>query len=174
MEKNIIKSFLIVFFIGIANGCVAENTDVVSDVGICEKSEIMESFYGVFHFKEMQRYSGGILKNKSVEDLVKRPVTIQDNNFSIIDIDVQAPSYKLICERAFVEGNVSSNRTSLFYGFGSERNEIHLVEVYKEGHLVAVIEIYMEEIWFLFDGWLIKYRKLNNESEKAKITTTKP
>ena len=143
--------------------CSAEKADSCLDT-------TLKDYFGIYSIVEVSRYSGGMTTSEEAQQRIGANMTISRNQFSIPDIHIRNPVYKFQCfPYNLPEGEVDQNRRSNFYGFGMERDEVKVLEIFepadKDAYPALEIElINVNEVWDLSDGWLYQMKRQSQQN----------
>lgn len=90
-------------------------------------------------------------------------VSIEPSRFEKGDTKIVDPQYEVTCYRTFVEGHVPVYRWSDEQGFGSDRDVIDVLRVYRpedtERLAPYIFEIVGDDLWKTASGWLFVVKR---------------
>ncbi|MDN5848516.1 MAG: hypothetical protein L0H63_02610 [Nitrococcus sp.] len=134
----------------------------------CVNKKDVASLMGKYKIIATEKYGGGLTsQDQAVQQFGQVMVTLASNRVSVGgNKPIADPNYRVTCQPVLEEGEVvpRGQRLSNFYGFGTDRKVIAVLQVqdssdegstpYYEFELVTVNGEY--EMWYMSDGWLYK------------------
>ncbi len=156
-----VRYFLILMLSLISAGCFA----VDGNKARSSCAEIsLNDLYSSYKIFDVVKYGGGLTTEASAKDRIGKEVVVEHETFKVRDFVISNPSYELDCYPLPKEGEVSVNRWSNFYGFGSNRTSIKVLHVYDEDDVADEPSINLElvngQLWEMYDGWIYKMKPL--------------
>ncbi len=166
--KLLMRRWLQIALLAIVSiGCASAEYDN-SDCNNKDISQYLVS-YQVF---DVIRYSGGLTTDAQAKEMVGRQASLLATTFSFLDKFVNQPVYKLQCYHGLPEGEVTNHRWSDFYGFAIDRKVVEVIAVYDSDDALDeptyYFEILGEQLWYSYDGWLVKMRKSSTTESNQK------
>ena len=140
-------------FSALIGGCMSAHANVCPDL------RPVADLYAVYEFVAVEKYRGGLTSRVQAEASVGREVDLSEEFFRLGDTTITRPRYEIRCHPAPVEGEVTTDRWSSFYGYGTERRYVEVLEVFAadETHPGYRFEVIGPlELWRLYDGWLYR------------------
>jgi hypothetical protein len=123
---------------------------------------------GEYDTVEVERYRGGQTSREEAMEQINKKILISESQFSILgEVTYNEPVYEIICYPVpQEEGEVPlpSERRGDFYGFGMDRdviNVLYVTPLREEGPRYH-FEVVGDELWFFFDGWFYRTRRVSN------------
>lgn len=117
---------------------------------------------------EVERYRGGQTSRGEAAEKINKKILLSENWFSIWgEVIYNEPIYEVNCYPVpQKEGDVTlpSERRGDFYGFGMDRDFIDVIYVssmVEEGARYH-FEVVGDELWFFFDGWFYRTRRVSD------------
>ena len=125
--------------------------------------------YGTYVIVDVARYRGGFTTRQEAEATIGQEVVVSYQAYRFLHFTVETPSYKVHCYPDQPEGHVTPRheRWSNFYGFGTDRDGIEILEVYdSDDDLWSYFEVISaDELWKPYDGWLYMMRRAPVQGE---------
>lgn len=157
-----VKRCLLLFLSGLS--CIFSVT-VFSDCDCPSWREVT----GEYSTVEVNHYRGGQTSRDEAMERIDKKILISESQFSLWDeVHYSAPFYEVICYPVPQgEGEVPepSERRGDFYGFGMDRdiiNVLYVTPIKEEGPRYH-FEVVGDELWFFFDGWFYRTRRISDK-----------
>ena len=134
-------------------GCTSVHADVCPDL------RPVADLYAVYEVVAVEKYRGGLTSREQAAAFVGREVELSAVLFRLGETTITPPWYEIRCHPVPREGEVTTDRWSNFYGHGTERRHIEVLDVFAAdetypGYRFEVIG--PRELWRLYDGWLYR------------------
>lgn len=160
------RTFVVLCLLCFLVGCASD-----SNAGECSIKSV-DDLYSKYVVVDAIRYRGGLTTEEQAKSYIGSEMFFLKNNFLIRGVSISNPQYKLLCEFPLEEGEIPDKRRSYFYGFNTSRPFVSVLDVYdpsdSTGYPYVNLEIVDDQIWNLYDGWLYKMEKNNNNKTKSK------
>lgn len=135
--------------------------------GSCRVGSAVDKYLGTYTVMAVENYGGGLTTEAAAKSRIGQNVVVSKNTFRIRDTAIARPTYSISCyPMPKREGEVAVDRWSNFYGFGTDRSVIEVLEVQDPVLNDAAPELHLEvikgedgiELWELYDGWLFRMK----------------
>lgn len=123
----------------------------------CSRTSIAQ-LLSVYFVHEAVRYGGGLTSESSATARIGERMHLLPGRLKMLGIEFSNPIYLIRCYPNLEEGEVDTNRWSSFYGFGTDRTSIEVLEVSGIDDLARrslySFEVVGDDLWMMSDGWL--------------------
>jgi hypothetical protein len=148
--------------LALTGGCMSARANVCPDL------RQVADLYAVYEVVAVEKYRGGLTSRVEAAAFVGQEVELSVELFRLGETTITQPRYEIRCHPVPVEGEVTTDRWSSFYGYGIERRHIEVLDVYAttETHPDYRFEVIgPRELWRLYDGWLYRLHARGNSGD---------
>ena len=142
-----------------------------------------EDLFGTYVITEYARFCDGRSPEADAKKQIGTQLVVSKEVFSMRDILIRVPQYKIRYYEPLIEGEVpqgARRRLSSFYGFGSERDGVTVLEVHKSGNggqLARRLEVIDGDT--LWDAgysasWLYQFRRIGARNRARPLKEQSP
>ena len=130
----------------------------------------LAALFGRYALTATEKYRGSVTTADEIRLRFGTELRILPDRFTIGSETWPKPRYRLQSHPIlFKEGEVQQGRWSNFFGYGMDRKTIDVLEIHQpdpqsQPRQYNLEVITNDEIWFLYDGWLLRYTR------KARVT----
>lgn len=123
-------------------------------------------YFGDYRVESVTRYGGGLTTEGAAHAFVGKMTHIGPDAYSVLDVSVKNPAYKMQIVPIGKEGNIVPSDTSVFYGYHADRTEVLRLEVFKPavGHVgpdpydsLEVLD--NDTLLEMYDGWFVLLKR---------------
>lgn len=153
---------------GTANNRAQESGAIAAPAvgsGSCRAGNAVDMYIGTYTVVAVENYGGGLTTEAAAKSRIGQDVVVSKDTFKVRDTTIARPSYSIACyPMPKREGEVPVDRWSNFYGFGTDRSVVEVLEVQDPALNDSAPEFHLEvvktdegiELWELYDGWLFR------------------
>jgi hypothetical protein len=147
------RNFALLGLLILVSSCVSARPNVCPDIrGVTD-------LYAMYDIVAVEKYRGGLTSRDQAEALSSREVELSAEQIRMGETTISQPRYEIRCHPAPVEGEVTTDRWSSFYGYGTERPYIEVLDVFAANDMHPSFRFEVigpQELWRLYDGWLYR------------------
>jgi len=123
-------------------------------------------YFGEYRVVSVTRYGGGLTSESEAYAFVGKMAHIGPDAFSVLDVSVKNPVYRMETIPIGKEGNIVPSDTSIFYGYHADRTEVLRLGVFKQvgGHAEEnpydALEVLGDDTLLeMYDGWFVLLKR---------------
>ena len=154
------KYILLVWMLALPGGYASASNN------LCADHHGLTEFYSLFEVAGVEKYRGGLTSRADAEAVIGQEMELSQGTFRLGHVTIEQPRYETRCHPLPEEGEVTRERGSVFYGYGTERRQIEILSVFapNQTHPAYRFEVISPmELWRLYDGWLYRLHRRGAE-----------